>query len=223
MFPQQPANREGISSGNPTESENGSNTPGSLSYAVPEVGSVASSADKVIATGDSKALSYSVPEINNPGIPTENASDADAPGELPYLVPEESRSQKAEIPVNRNDVFVTDAGRGDSTKCQGAVTETCGPSNITPTSTVGSVSSSSSERVIAPSEAAAVGTTSGGKAACELKRSSASPGNNKNVQATGSSGIFSVCLCTHCISIILYCIRGSSVEILFCRSAILRL
>ena len=61
------------SSGNPTARENRSDTPGSLPYAVPEVGSAASSAEKA-------ALSYPVPERNNPGTPTENASDADARG-----------------------------------------------------------------------------------------------------------------------------------------------
>ena len=57
------------SSGNPTESENISNTP-EITTAVPEVGIVGSSEEIAVATGSRGALSGSpVPETKNSGTP----------------------------------------------------------------------------------------------------------------------------------------------------------
>ena len=78
------------SSGNPTESENISNTP-EIPTAVPEVGSVGSSEQIAAATGSRGALSGSpVPETKNSGSPSGNSDDVQNVSEkLPASVPEE--------------------------------------------------------------------------------------------------------------------------------------
>ena len=76
------------SSGNPTESENISNTP-EIPTAVPEVGSVGSSEQIAVATGSRGALCGSpVPETKNSGTPPQDSTDVTAPEKLPVSVPE---------------------------------------------------------------------------------------------------------------------------------------
>ena len=76
------------SSGNPTESENISNTP-EIPTAVPEVGIVGSSEQIAVATGSRGALSGSpVPETKNSGTPPQDSTDVTAPEKLPVSVPE---------------------------------------------------------------------------------------------------------------------------------------
>ena len=78
------------SSGNPTESENISNTP-EIPTAVPEVGSVGSSEQIAVASGSRGAFSGSpVPETKNSGSPSGNSADVENVSEkLPASVPEE--------------------------------------------------------------------------------------------------------------------------------------
>ena len=76
------------SSGNPTESENISNTP-EIPTAVPEVGIVGSSEQIAVATGSRGALSGSpVPETKNSGTSPQDSTDVTALEKLPVSVPE---------------------------------------------------------------------------------------------------------------------------------------
>ena len=76
------------SSGNPTESENVSNTP-EIPTAVPEVGIVGSSEQIAVATGSRGALSGSpVPETKNSGTSSQDSTDVTALEKLPVSVPE---------------------------------------------------------------------------------------------------------------------------------------
>ena len=76
------------SSGNPTESENISNTP-EIPTAVPEVGSAGSSEQIAVATGSCVALSSPVLETKNSGSPPVNSADVNVSEKLPLSVPEE--------------------------------------------------------------------------------------------------------------------------------------
>ena len=76
------------SSGNPTESENISNTP-EMPTAVPEVGSVGSSEQIAVATGCRGALSGSpVPVTKNSGTSPGDSTNVNVPEKLPASVPE---------------------------------------------------------------------------------------------------------------------------------------
>ena len=84
------------SSGNPTESENISNTP-EIPTAVPEVGSVGSSEQIAVATGSRGALSGSpVPETKNSGTSPQDSTDVTAPEKLPVSVPEAGSAGSSE-------------------------------------------------------------------------------------------------------------------------------
>ena len=84
------------SSGNPTESENISNTP-EIPTAVPEVGSVGSSEQIAVATGSRGALSGSpVPETKNSGTPPGDSTDVNVPEKLPLSVPEAGSAESSE-------------------------------------------------------------------------------------------------------------------------------
>ena len=82
------------SSGNPTESENISNTP-EIPTAVPEVGSVGSSEQIAVATGSRGALSGSpVPETKCSGTPPGDSTDV--PEKLLVSVPEAGSAESSE-------------------------------------------------------------------------------------------------------------------------------
>ena len=84
------------SSGNPTESENISNTP-EIPTAVPEVGSVGSSKQIAVASGSRGALSGSpVPETKNSGTPPGDSTDVNVPEKLPVSVPEAGSAESSE-------------------------------------------------------------------------------------------------------------------------------
>ena len=84
------------SSGNPTESENISNTP-EIPTAVPEVGSVGSSEQIAVATGSRGALSGSpVPETKNSGTSPQDSTDVTALEKLPVSVPEAGSAGSSE-------------------------------------------------------------------------------------------------------------------------------
>ena len=84
------------SSGNPTESENFSNTP-EIPTAVPEVGSLGSSEQIAVATGSRAALSGSpVPETKNSATPPGDSTDVTAPEKLPVSVPEAGSAESSE-------------------------------------------------------------------------------------------------------------------------------
>ena len=84
------------SSGNPTESENISNTP-EIPTAVPEVGSVGSSEQIAVATGSRRALCGSpVPETKNSGTPPRDSADVTAPEKLPVSIPEAGSAGSSE-------------------------------------------------------------------------------------------------------------------------------
>ena len=84
------------SSGNPTESENISNTP-EIPTAVPEVGSVGSSEQIAVATGSRGALSGSpVPETKYSGTPPGDSTDVNVPEKLPVSVPEAGSAESSE-------------------------------------------------------------------------------------------------------------------------------
>ena len=76
------------SSGNPTESENISNTP-EIPTAVPEVGIVGSSEQIAVATGSCVALSSPVLETKSSGSLRGNSADVIVAEKLPECVPEE--------------------------------------------------------------------------------------------------------------------------------------
>ena len=83
-------------SGNPTESENISNTP-EIPTAVPEVGSVGSSEQIAVATGSRGALSGSpVPETKYSGTPPGDSTDVNVPEKLPVSVPEAGSAESSE-------------------------------------------------------------------------------------------------------------------------------
>ena len=83
------------SSGNPTESENISNTP-EIPTAVPEVGSVGSSEQIAVATGSRGALSGSpVPETKYSGTPPGDSTDVNVPEKLPVSVPEAGSAESS--------------------------------------------------------------------------------------------------------------------------------
>ena len=84
------------SSGNPTESENISNTP-EIPTAVPEVGSVGSSEQIAVATGSRGALSgIPVPETKNSRTPPGDSADVTTPEKLPVSVPEAGSAGSSE-------------------------------------------------------------------------------------------------------------------------------
>ena len=84
------------SSGNPTESENISNTP-EIPTAVPEVGSVGSSEQIAVATGSRGALSSSpVPVTKNSGTPPQDSTNVNVPEKLPVSVPEAGSAGSSE-------------------------------------------------------------------------------------------------------------------------------
>ena len=84
------------SSGNPTESENISNTP-EIPTAVPEVGIVGSSEQIAVASGSRGALSGSpVPETKNSGTSPQDSTDVTALEKLPVSVPEAGSAGSSE-------------------------------------------------------------------------------------------------------------------------------
>ena len=84
------------SSGNPTESENISNTP-EIPTAVPEVGSVGSSEQIAVASGSRGAFSGSpVPETKNSGTPPGDSTDVNVPEKLAVSVPEAGSAESSE-------------------------------------------------------------------------------------------------------------------------------
>ena len=64
---------------------------------VPEAGSERSTTEKENAVKALGTLSYPVTKSNHLRTPTENSSDTDTPGKLPYPIPEENLKKKTEM------------------------------------------------------------------------------------------------------------------------------
>ena len=83
-------------SGNPTESENISNT-AEIPTAVPEAGNVGSSEQIAVATGSRGTLSGSpVPETKNSGTSPGDSTDVNVPEKLAVSVPEAGSAESSE-------------------------------------------------------------------------------------------------------------------------------
>ena len=121
-------------SGNPSGNSADFNVFEKLPASVPEEGSVRSISEKENAEKGLGTLFYPVTESNHPRTPTENSSDPDTPGRLPYPIPEESK--KPEL----GESEATCNSRTETTAT------TAGSQNAALSSIEGSVNCSSSER-----------------------------------------------------------------------------
>ena len=123
-------------SGSPSGNSADFNVSEKLPVSVPEEGSVRSISEKENAVKGLGTLSYPVTESNHPRTPTENSSEHDTPGRLPYKIPEDKK--KTEL----GESEATCTSRSETK----VITYTEVSQNAASSSIEGSVNCNSSER-----------------------------------------------------------------------------